>query len=63
MHFGTLDTSFTKFGTSFIMYQNFLKDVSNFVKDVLNFVNDLPMLPKSVMRWETTFNNFPWVSK
>ena len=42
---------------------NFVKDVSNFVNDVPNFVNDVPIVPKSVMRWGTTFNNFPTVSK
>ena len=42
---------------------NFVKNVSNFVKDVLNFVKDIPMLPKFVMRWGTTFNNFLRVSK
>ena len=38
-------------------------NVLNFVKDVSNFVKDVPMLPKSVMRWGTTFNNFLRVSK
>ena len=42
---------------------NFVKEVPNFAKDVSNFVKDVPMLPKSVMRWGTTFNNFPRVSK
>ena len=42
---------------------NFFKDVPNFVKDVPNFVNDVPKLPKSVLRWGTTFNHFPRVSK
>ena len=42
---------------------NFANDVPNFVKDVPNFVKDVPMLPKSIMRWETTFNNFLRVSK
>ena len=41
----------------------FIKNVPNFVKDVPNFVNDVPMLPKSVMRWGMTFNNFLRVSK
>ena len=42
---------------------NFVKDIPNFVKDVPNFVNDVLMLPKFVMRWGTTFNNFLRVSK
>ena len=42
---------------------NFVKDVPNFVKDVPNFAKNVPMLPNSVMRWGTTFNNFPRVSK
>ena len=42
---------------------NFFKDIPNFVMDVPNFVKDVPMLPKSVMRWGTTFNNFLRVSK
>ena len=42
---------------------NFINDVPNFINDVPNFVNDIPMLPKSVMRWEMTFNNFLRVSK
>ena len=37
---------------------NFVNDVSNFVNDVPNFVKDVPMLPKSIMRWGTTFNNY-----
>ena len=42
---------------------NFVKDVPNFVKDVPNFVKDVPILPKSVMRWGMTFNNFLRISK
>ena len=42
---------------------NFVNDVPNFLKDVPNFVKDVPMLPKSVIRWGTTFNNFLRVSK
>ena len=38
-------------------------DVPNLMKNVPNFVKDVPMLPKSIMRWETTFNNFLRVSK
>ena len=40
-----------------------MTDVPNFIKDVPNFVKNIPMLPKSVMRWGTTLNNFPRVSK
>ena len=42
---------------------NLMKDVPNFVNDVPNFVKDIPMLPKSIMRWGTTFHNFPRVFK
>ena len=38
-------------------------DVPNLMKDVPNFVKDVPMLPKSIMRWGMTFNNFSMVSK
>ena len=38
-------------------------DVPNLMKDVPNFVKDVPILPKSVMRWGTNFNNFLRVSK
>ena len=38
-------------------------NVPNFMNDVLNFVNDVPRVPKSVLRWRTTFNHFPRVSK
>ena len=38
-------------------------DVSNFFKDVPNFVKDVPRVPKSTLRWETTFNHFLTVSK
>ena len=42
---------------------NIFKDVPNFIKDVSNFVKDVPRLPKSVLRWGTTSNHFPRVSK
>ena len=38
-------------------------DVPNFFKDVPNFVKDVPRVPKSTLRWETTFNHFLTVSK
>ena len=42
---------------------NFFKDVQNFMKNVPNFVNDVPRVPKSILRWGTTFNHFLGVSK
>ena len=42
---------------------NLLNGVPNFVIDVPNFVKDVLMLPKSIIRWGMTFNNFPRVSK
>ena len=42
---------------------NIFTDVPNLLNDIPNFVKDVPMLPKSVMRWGTTFNNFLRVSK
>ena len=42
---------------------NFVKDVSNFIKDVSNCIKNVPRLPKSVLKWGMTSNNFPRVSK
>ena len=33
-------------------------DISNFVKHVPNFVKDVPRVPKCVMRWGSTTNQF-----
>ena len=43
--------------------QNFVKDVPNFVKNVPNFVKYIPRLPKSFLRWGTTSDHFPRISK
>ena len=41
----------------------FFKDVPNFVKNVPNFVKDVSRVPKSILRWGTTSNHFPRMSK
>ena len=38
-------------------------DVPFFFKDIPNFVKYVPRLLKSVLRWGTTSNHFPRVSK
>ena len=37
---------------------NFLKHVPNFVKNIPNFANDVLRVPKCILRWGLTTNNF-----
>ena len=34
------------------------REVQNLTNDVPNFVNDVPRIPKCVLRWRSTTNNF-----
>ena len=38
-------------------------DVPNFLKDIPNLLKDVHRVPKSIPRWEMTFNDFPRVLK
>ena len=42
---------------------NFLKHVPNFVKNIPNFANDVLRVPKCILRWGLTANNFLMVSQ